>query len=115
MLGFLSRDYGNEFAAENLGHYLFDAVCGWQIMLFLIGRRNVQLVAEGILEIEFSGTWNQPKNVLNRQVEQGFYSFFSIFDYFSKFRSSIFSTCVLLFEKSSNMSKKLAKNEEKPC
>jgi len=60
-----------------------------------------------VSEIGFSGTWNQPKNGLKRQVEQGFSSFlpnfFDIFDYFSKFRSTFGE---LHFEKSSKICQK---------
>ena len=46
-----------------------------------------------------------------RQVDQGISSFFAKFDDISMFRSA----SVLHFENSSNMAKKLVKNEENPC
>jgi len=67
-----------------------------------------------VSEIGFSGTWNQPKNGLKRQVEQDFFfifaKFFDIFDYFSKFRSTFGE---LHFEKSSKICQKITKNKEK--
>ena len=43
-----------------------------------------------IPEIGFSGKQNQPKNGFKSQVEQGFSSFFGIFDDFSKIRKVAF-------------------------
>ena len=62
------------------------------------------LVTDQVIEIGFLGTRNQLKNVLIRQVEQGFSSFFAIFDDFTKFHSAAF--CALRYEKPSNMAKK---------
>ena len=63
-------------------------------------------MTDRVHEIKFLD-WNLEKWV-QVQFEQGFSSFFAIFDDFSKFLSAH-------FEKLSNMAKKLVKNEEKPC
>ena len=61
----------------------------------------------------FLGTFGIRQKMVLMQVEQGFSSFFAqivgIFEDFSKFHSK------LHFEKSTNMPKTWAKNEEKPC
>lgn len=73
-------------------------------------------MAERILEIRFSGTWNQPKNGFMSGRTRRFFiilpNFLPYFDDFSKF-SSIF--CYVPLWKIINYGKILAKNEENPC
>ena len=73
-------------------------------------------MTDWVPKIRFSGTQNQPKNGFKASRTQGFSSFFSqilvIFDDFSKWSAPKAMKNIV---KSSNISKKLAKNEEKPC